>query len=1051
MGYKRCAECGHGASSAARFCAQCGAALTPTAIPLRAPGSLEAKIFDERTGIEGERKQVTVMYADIVGSMMLTGSLDNERYGYVLDRFLGIAAGAVHELEGTVNQFTGDGLLAVFGAPVAHEDHARRGCLAALELQHKVAELAAEVALTEGAEFAIRCGVNSGEVVVGAIGDDVHMEFVPIGNTTALGKRIESLAPVGSSAISAATAALVEGEFELRDLGEFDLQDGGPRQRVLELVGPGAARTRLEATAGTRGLSRFVGRDRERAELESALEHTLTGAGRAVAIVGDPGVGKSRLVREFVADCVARGLTVNSTSAFAHTRLVPFLPILALYRDYFGIGERDAPGMARERIESTLRTLDPAFAADLPLLFEFLGVPDPDRPLVQLDPEERHRRLLDLMARSVKARSRHEAVVLVVEDLQWIDDASATVLESLLDAVLGTRVVLITTFRPEHKTAWTDHGPHVKLSLDPLDAGATQDLLSELLGGDRSLDGLPALIEARGRGNPFFIEEIVQALAENGHLTGRRGEYRLAAELEGLVLPATVEAGLAARIDGLPTREKRLVQTMSVIGAEIPGPLLRELSGLEERELAAAIEGLTSAQMIIPHHSDGVRGYVFKHPLTEDVAYGSLLSDPRARAHKRVAAAIEHTYPHELDERAAIIARHWEASGDNLKAAGWHARAAAWSAPISPAVGLVHWRRVRDLARELTASPSRDELVAKGRLGILSLGWRVDVSPEEIEALHAEAEADGKQFVLDLYYAGALMHSGRERDGLELFRGASRQAVAGGDAGRALTASLGVAYANWVAGSLSDGVETIGHALALAGGDAKKGADLVFACPLAHAFGHRGQCLGHMGELQQAKQDFTRAIELAREHGDSETESDTQVKLALLEADTGDPEAALGKAALGLAIAERMENTIAIVAASTVSAVAETDMGRFAAGLAQAQSNLATIRQRQIGRYFEPLLLATIARSKLGLGEPEDALAAAEEAVEIMNARGLTTCALRAPITLAHVLIATQSAAAERIEQVLARATRIIDASGARVFEPQVQREREAMARLAPR
>ena len=334
---------------------------------MRAPSSLEARILSERTGIEGERKQVTVMYTDIVGSMALTRSLDNERYGYVLDRFLAVAAGAVHKLEGTVNQFTGDGLMAVFGAPLAHEDHARRACLAVLELQSEVAELAAEVARSDGIRFSIRCGLNSGEVVVGAIGDDVHMDFVPIGNTTALGKRIESLAPVGSTAISASTAGLVEGEFELRDLGEFELKGAEGPQRVLELVGPGVARTRLEATAATRGLSRFVGREASEPSWSPRSTRRCAGDGRAVAIVGDSGVGKSRLVHEFVTDCLARGLRVTSTGGVPHGRYVPFLPVLALYRDYFGISEGDAREIARERIETTMLALDPAFAADLPL------------------------------------------------------------------------------------------------------------------------------------------------------------------------------------------------------------------------------------------------------------------------------------------------------------------------------------------------------------------------------------------------------------------------------------------------------------------------------------------------------------------------------------------------------------------------------------------------------------------------------------------------------------------------------------------------------------
>ena len=1059
-GPRRCAGCGHRTSARARFCEQCGAALTPSAKPLRAPSSLEAKILRQRARIEGERKQVTVMYTDIVGSMLLTSSLEGERWGAVLDRFLAIAAGAVHALEGTVNQFTGDGLMAVFGAPLAHEDHARRACLAVLALQREVAEFARELARTDGVQFAVRCGLNSGEVIVGSIGDDVHMDFVPIGTTTALGKRIESLAPAGSTAISASTAALIAGEFELRELGEFELKGAGARQRVLELVGPGPAQTRLAAAAATRGLSRFVGRDPELAELQDALELALSGAGCAVGIVGDAGVGKSRLVHEFVAGCVARGLTVHATSCVAHGRYVPFLPMLALCRHCFGIDERDPPELARERIRAALPALDPAFAADVPLLLDFLGIADRERPLAVLDPEASRDRLLAVVASALAPRGRDEAAVLVVEDLQWLDDASAAVLEELVAAVVGTRTVIIGTYRPEYTTAWMHRAPHGQLVLGPLDGDAIDDLLTELLGRDGSLDGLAALIEARAGGNPFFVEEIVQALAERGHLDGDRGSHRLAAELGDVVLPATVQAALAARIDRLPAAEKALVQTMSVIGNEIPGALLREVSDLDERRLAEAVQVLARAQWVIPRDVSGSREYVFKHPLTREVAYGSQLSRRRERAHDAVAAAIERTYPDGLDERAALLAHHCEASGDTLEAAGWHVRAAAWTQVTSPADGMRHWRRVRHLTSELDASPARDDLAAKARIGILGLSWRLGISPEETAAIHAEAReavcrdaarapADGERFRLDAYYAGNLLHSGREQEGLQRFRKLSRRVVAAGDPGAVLTASTGVSYASWIAGSMSEAAQTLDHALALAGGDASTGAGLAFVCPLAHAVGDRGRCAGYTGELATARHDFGRAIELAREHDDPETQSATHANLAHLLAEVGEIEAALDNAELGLALAERTGNEIHMIACLTPAAVAAAGAGRFDDALAQARAHLATIRERGIGRYYEPLLLATIARSQLALGRPGDALAAAEEAVEVMDARGLTVCALPAPITLAQVLIATRSgAAAARIDTVLARARRVARRSGALIFEPQIHRELAALARL---
>jgi class 3 adenylate cyclase/tetratricopeptide (TPR) repeat protein len=1079
MGSKKCAECGHVASESARFCEQCGSALTPEAAPLRAPDPLAAKILSERAGIEGERKQVTVMFTDIVGSMDLTRSLDTERWGVILDRFLAIASSAVHGLEGTVNQFTGDGLMAVFGAPLAHEDHARRACLAVLRLQRDVAELAKELARTDGVEFAIRCGLNSGEVIVGSIGDDLHMDFAPIGNTTALGKRMESLAPVGSTAMSGATAALVEGEFELRELGEFEVKGAGAPQRVLELVGPGSARTRLEAVAATRGLSRFVGREPERAALEEALERALEGDGRAVGIVGEPGVGKSRLVREFVTACRDRGLAVNAADAVAHGRFVPFLAALAMYRDYFGIGERDTPELARERIETTMLALDPGFEKDLPLLFDFLGVPDPERPLAQLDPDNRQRRLIELVGRTIRARSRHESAVLVVEDLHWIDDASAAFLEAVVEAAAGTRTLLVTTYRPEYRAAWTRQEPHSELSLAPLDSEASGALLTDLLGSDPSLDGLTELIEARSGGNPFFIEEIAQALAETGHLTGARGAYRLAAELEDLVLPPTVQAVLAARIDRLATREKALVQTMSVIGKEVPGPLLGEVSPLDEGELAEAVVALADAQLVTTRGDNGTREYVFKHPLTQEVAYGSQLSERRTRAHKAVAEAIERTYPDVLDERAALLAQHCEAAGEELKAASWHARAAAWAEVTSPADGMRHWRRVRDLTGELEASPEVDGLATRARIGILGLAWRLGMSPEETAAIHAEGQDHGKgrmglapggfgkvvgsreerpdgeapldarRFAIDLNYSYTVLFGGREREALSLIGPLNRQALASGDPDLAVDSATVNAQANWIAGSLPGAVEAVDRALELAGDDTKAGLGLMVASPYAVLLAHRGLCVGYMGELERARGDFERAIEVARRDGDSETESYTHAFRSLVAASLGEFVPAVEDAQRTLELAKRAGNTLAIVCAQVALAAAQANGGHFAEALEWAAPALATIRERRLGLGFEAMLLSSIAKSRLGLGEQAAALAAAEEAVEIMEARGQTAIAVSAPITLAHVLTETEGAAArERIEAILGRAMEVARESGARIFEPQIHRELAALARL---
>jgi class 3 adenylate cyclase/tetratricopeptide (TPR) repeat protein len=657
--HKHCTACGHAASETARFCERCGEPLRGSKAPLRAPGALARKIRTERREIEGERKQVTVMFTDIVGSMSLTRALNTERWGAILDRFLGIASRTIHGLEGTVNQFTGDGLMAVFGAPVAHEDHARRACLAALRLGQEVAALAEELDRSDGVQFSIRCGLNSGEVIVGSIGDDLHMDFAPLGNTTALGKRMESLAPAGSTAISASTAALIEREFELRELGDFEVKGAVERQRVFELVGPGAARSRLDAAAQGRGLPRFVGRATERERLELALKRALAGEGAVIAICGEPGVGKSRLSRVFVSDCRERGLAVNTVNVVAHGRAVPLLPVSLMLREYFGIGDRTESSEARKAIQLTLSQLDASFEAELPLIFEFLGVPDPERRIERIDPEARERRLLAFVTRLVRAESRRDAVVLLIEDLHWIDDASASFLEQLVEAADGERILLITTFRPEYSAAWLKNPGEQLMTLAPLDPGEAGELLRVLLGSDPSLDGLAEAIHERTGGNPFFIEEMVQALAEVGHLTGDRGRYRLMNPLEELVLPPTVQAVLSARIDRLGARDKALVQAMSVIGRKAREPILRQVVELTDAELDEALNALEAAEFLAAPTSNGDREFSFKHPLTQEVAYASQLSTARARAHAGVAEAIERVYPEGLEEHALILAHHY--------------------------------------------------------------------------------------------------------------------------------------------------------------------------------------------------------------------------------------------------------------------------------------------------------------------------------------------------------------------------------------------------------
>jgi class 3 adenylate cyclase len=488
---------------------------------------------------EAERKQVTVLFADVSGSMDLAEQQDPEEWRKIMQRFFSILADSVTKFEGTVDKFTGDGIMAVFGAPIAHEDHARRACYAALQMLDDVSGYAAELRRRLGLNFSTRIGINSGEVVAGAIGQGSDSEYTAIGHTVGLAQRMEALAEPGKAYVTEHTAELAGGFLDLEDLGEFEIKGASRPVRVFELAGVGQARSRLDLSR-ERGFTSFVGRGPEMKALRAALDAAEAGRGGAIGLVADPGVGKSRICHEFAQSCRAAGLEVFEAQAQAHGTSIPFMPVLQMLRAFFGIGERESEQIAREKIAGRALLLDPGFADDLPLLFDFLGVPDPDRPLGQMSPEGRQRALGDVVCRLVNAPTRHKTLVLVIEDLHWIDEGSNAMLADLIAAIDDTNTLAVVNFRPEYTPPWAGSPAYAEIALGPLTREDTRELLRHLVGEDPSLDGIDEPIHERTRGNPFFVEEIVRELAEAGQLEGARGSYRLTGPIEDAGVPVTV-------------------------------------------------------------------------------------------------------------------------------------------------------------------------------------------------------------------------------------------------------------------------------------------------------------------------------------------------------------------------------------------------------------------------------------------------------------------------------------------------------------------------------
>ena len=506
---RACPSCQHQNPPDHRFCGVCGEALDSTTAPdavkrdprSYTPKHLADKILQSKSALEGERKQVTVLFADVKGSMELAERLDPEVWHAILDRFFGILTDGVHRFEGTVNQYTGDGIMALFGAPIAHEDHAQRACYSALRLRDEVRDYTNELRVERGLNFGVRIGLNSGEVVVGKIGDDLRMDYTAQGHTVALAQRMEALAESGRICVSESTAHLVEGYLELASLGRSPVKGARDPIEIFELVGVGSMRTRLDV-ARARGFSRLIGRTDELATLDAALERALEGQGRVVGVVAEAGVGKSRLCYEFAERCRGRDIAVYEAHCPAHGKTIPLLPVYELLRAYFSIDAGDRGQTAREKIAGRLLLLDRAFDADLPLIWDFLGVPDPARPAPEADPGARQRRLFAWVRRQVQARSQREPALLLFDDLHWIDPGSDAFVAELVEAVDATRTLVLLNFRPEYSAPWMQRAHYQQHPLTPLGAEETRTLAGDLLGPDASVAGLPDMIAAAPAGIP---------------------------------------------------------------------------------------------------------------------------------------------------------------------------------------------------------------------------------------------------------------------------------------------------------------------------------------------------------------------------------------------------------------------------------------------------------------------------------------------------------------------------------------------------------------------
>jgi class 3 adenylate cyclase len=1058
-----CASCGQANPAGQKFCNGCGQRLGASAgAAERAPRAytpkhLADKILQSKSALEGERKQVTVLFADVKGSMELAEQLDPEEWSRIMNRFFQILAEGVERFEGFVDKFTGDGIMALFGAPIAHEDDAQRACYAALYLRDAVREYANEVRVRHGIPFGVRIGLNSGEVVVGRIGDDLRMEFTAQGHTVGLAQRMEALAESGHIVLSEHTARFVEGYFQLQNLGRTKVKGVAEAVGLFDLTGVGSFRSRFDRSR-TRGLSTFVGRDAEMAALEAALERARGSGGQIVGIVAEAGTGKSRLCAEFVDVCRARGIPILVGRGVAHGKTIPMLPMLEVWRAFYGITDADGPETTRAKIAGRLLMMDESYREMLPIIFDVYGVPDAANPTPPLDPEQRQKRLHGVLKRILHDPAYGGTRVLLFEDLHWFDGASDAFLETFVDSWPATHDLLLLTFRPEYQVRWLQRSYYQHLSLQPLGPEAIRALLRDELGDDPSVAALPAIIHERTRGNPFFIEEVVQSLVESGQLAGARGIYRLTTPVAALQVPSSVQTVLAARIDRLPEREKQVLQTAAVIGKTFEESLLQRVvatvSELDDVALGRAITALTAAEFLFEAALYPRLEYSFKHPLTQEVALGSQLRERRIQVHAAVARALEEMGGN-LDERAAEIAQHWAAAQDGGRAARWHGRAAQWAGLSDPREALRHWRRVRELAPRLDEH-ARDELALEACVQIFLLGWRgMGGSDAETEAVFAEGRAlaarRGDRHALarliGLYGAMRNQLLGSAVDYVRY--GEEAAAIAAETDDPALRAAIGTipGFGHLFAGDGQQMLNWAARVLDETGSDDALGKQIVGWPPRAAALFTRAYAFCYLGRSEESRSAAREAARVAEDSGALEVLTWVHYTFAILSYTCGGPESVLVQAQRCLEIAEQLDNESSRVLAYSALGLAHVVDGEPAAAREALRQGLAIARARRTQLGTAPMALAALSEAHLALGERPEALAAAREGIERGRAGGCVYYEASAQLALAAALLATDEVVARaEIESALARAEELVASIAARSLSPRILEMRRRLA-----
>ena len=1028
-----CSSCHAENSATARFCNQCGAALgaaQPKVATAQSytPKHLADRILKSRAAMQGERKRVTVLFADIKGSTKLAQEAGAELWHEILDRFFSILSTAVHRYEGTVNQYTGDGVMALFGAPIAHEDHAQRACLAALEMQTEVRQFADEIRLTKGLNLSMRVGLNTGEVIVGRIGDDLRMDYTAQGHTVNLAARMEHICEPGHIYLSRFTAALVEGYYQLRDLGRMKVAGVDDPVEVYELVAVGSLKTRLERNLA-RGDSPFIGREDEFSILLGALERVREGTGQVVAVVGNAGIGKSRLCHEFTGLCEQNGVAVHRATGVTYGSAVPMLPAQTLLKSRLGLTARASISEIKQRVHDVLH--DEHQPAVVPFILDFLGVADPG----VIAPEQVMALREPMMNELTQFLPQtNEPQILLIEDLHFLDKDSREFVERLCCEVPKHRTLLLVNYRPDYISEWLTPFLDEQIAVSALTAQQLEKLACNQLGPHESLKGVAQKIRERASGNPFFVEEAVQALAESGHLRGKRGAYELAQPINEWPVPDTVHALLAARIDRLPDAHKTLLQSAAVIGQEFASGLLAELAEMETVACEEPLMALEDAGFVHQRRASDASEYAFCHPLMQEVAYNTQLESRRAQAHARLAAALEARNPISAPPTAVAmrIAYHWQRANEWAKAGAWNLHAARWAAGRDLRVTHEHCLLAMENLERAPFSPDVRRLRIAARSLLIRNAQFVLIEPEEVERAYAEGTQMAHECgdvacaaELMLSYGNELLHRGDAEAAALLAADAVKMCVDRGLLDLIGRLRLPILMTHNAAGRPREGVQLVD-----AGGTDWRTRPVDADNVMSRGF--YGSMLSWLGRLPEARKNLDDAIVFAENEGRPASWMHAfQVEIAWF---SGDYTRALPEARLAVQHAEESGSAFFTAISARAMGRALSLHGRYDEAVPILEQSRALTAPGAFAHQVEVSYLAMLAEAYLGAGQLTQAHETAEAA--LTSAQRSRSRVWEIAAWIAYLALPTQGPWRTRAQEGLVRMPLLIDESGAEGFRP---------------